>query len=62
MLCPGILSYEADPNVVDEVSGMSPLMYAVASGCIPVSVALLRSGAGTLASHRAEVLIFFLQM
>lgn len=41
----GILSYEADPNVVDEVSGMSPLMYAVASGCIPVSVALLRSGA-----------------
>ena len=41
----GILSYEADPNIVDDVSGMSPLMYGVASGCVPVSIALLRSGA-----------------
>ena len=41
----GILSYEADPNIVDEVTGMSPLLYAVASGCVPVSIALLRNGA-----------------
>ncbi len=43
---PGILSYEADPNIVDEVSGMSPLMYAVASGRLPITLALIRSGAG----------------
>eukprot|EP00603_Paraphysomonas_imperforata_P001271 CAMPEP_0114431120 /NCGR_PEP_ID=MMETSP0103-20121206/10424_1 /TAXON_ID=37642 ORGANISM="Paraphysomonas imperforata, Strain PA2" /NCGR_SAMPLE_ID=MMETSP0103 /ASSEMBLY_ACC=CAM_ASM_000201 /LENGTH=302 /DNA_ID=CAMNT_0001600651 /DNA_START=44 /DNA_END=952 /DNA_ORIENTATION=- len=41
----GILSYDADPNIVDEVTGMSPLMYGVASGCVPVSIALLRKGA-----------------
>ena len=43
--CAGILSYEADPNIVDEVSGMSPLLYGVASGCVPVTIALLRNGA-----------------
>lgn len=45
VLCAGILSYEADPNVVDEVTGMAPLLYGVASGSVPVSIALVRGGA-----------------
>eukprot|EP00602_Paraphysomonas_sp_CaronLab_P006610 CAMPEP_0185035404 /NCGR_PEP_ID=MMETSP1103-20130426/26686_1 /TAXON_ID=36769 /ORGANISM="Paraphysomonas bandaiensis, Strain Caron Lab Isolate" /LENGTH=243 /DNA_ID=CAMNT_0027572457 /DNA_START=304 /DNA_END=1035 /DNA_ORIENTATION=- len=40
-----LLVYKANPNIVDENTGMAALMYSVSNGSLPITTNLLRYGA-----------------